>query len=736
MKCGLVVLVALLGLFAQTNFAYQLHYDELLWTKHQLWNEYKLDFPYSLFKEVDEPTIALTKNTLRGVFIDEGLSGPQTNLQQLIQQDLERGKFQPSSFDVTPIEDTASLADVSGVASCKTCFALSTSLWQGVLNHTHTHMQPISAADLIAYGEDLCEYEVPVKILKEWVLLSARVHSGDVEKINSPQQFFMLSARQKQHARLREIQIVKAACKSLLSSTHAAALHSGTILSDGNISVEVTPSVLLQTIAARQAEYMVVVRERGGVAVVPQPSNEPPSTDKNEEEGSKIAPPPPPPPPPQAQRECLDRHPQCEYWAEMGECSANPGYMVGSPMTGWCRQACKVCRRPRANFPSSITKEDAVVLASTEGALLSRIHNTGCVNSQHGACRWIEGNDAKSDLTAAAGKDLGRTVALQQAAVVAGPITTIDVDTQNGAGEDGDDDEEENRVDRQLLRETAIVAEMAFNKAIVPKNTDEWKEHRDISPDEMASEVERVLWSELGGLCIYSSPPNGWWSYEVCYLDSATQFHMQQQRDGTKAPDWIISLGEFESSDYSLNRNANGETAVLFPEGSTVPYVTHVLNRGSECEITGEEGVKATSRGGSSSSNDDDDDDKGDSVLSNSSSSAKEHTSSDDGNGQLKIGDVVLRKSVVRFMCSPDAMMHVTVEEPTQCRYNIDVYVPALCGMEGMEPDVPKSAARIAMEKEKAELKSVLLLARKKAEDDAEKDGEDDDDPYIDPDDL
>lgn len=41
---------------------------------------------------------------------------------------------------------------------------------------------------------------------------------------------------------------------------------------------------------------------------------------------------------------CLDLNDQCQLWADQGECSKNPGYMVGnSDGRGMCRRVCKDC---------------------------------------------------------------------------------------------------------------------------------------------------------------------------------------------------------------------------------------------------------------------------------------------------------------------------------------------------------------------------------------------------------
>src|SRR6476659_1266194 len=106
MRCILFI-VALAGLVT-FSLAIPYVYDELLYTK-QLWDEYKLDFPYSIFKDNEDDVVSRARDSLSGRFLEDSFSGPQSNLQELIDQDLKRGEFQPNSFDVSLIEDITPL---------------------------------------------------------------------------------------------------------------------------------------------------------------------------------------------------------------------------------------------------------------------------------------------------------------------------------------------------------------------------------------------------------------------------------------------------------------------------------------------------------------------------------------------------------------------------------------------------------------------------------------------------
>lgn len=160
-------------------------------------------------------------------------------------------------------------------------------------------MHTITASDLYTLGDELCEYEVPVKVLQEWVVLSARVR-GAAEG-QAAQQFYMLSVRHRQHARPQEIRVVRDACRALLSDKHEIAVKIGRMGPVDDLK-EAKPSALLVAAAARQAEYLTALQEKGG-----KPAEKAPGVAEDGSGG---------PPAPRAQRTCINKHPQCEYWAE------------------------------------------------------------------------------------------------------------------------------------------------------------------------------------------------------------------------------------------------------------------------------------------------------------------------------------------------------------------------------------------------------------------------------------
>ena len=49
----------------------------------------------------------------------------------------------------------------------------------------------------------------------------------------------------------------------------------------------------------------------------------------------------------------------------------------------------------------------------------------------------------------------------------------------------------------------------------------------------------------------------------------------------------------------------------------------------------------------------------------------------------------VARTTELRFLCSPDAEYHLTVAEPDQCSYVVELYLPTLCALPGFAVEAP-----------------------------------------------
>lgn len=381
--------------------------------------------------------------------------------------------------------------------------------------------------------------------------------------------------------------------------------------------------------------------------------------------------------------------------------------MVGSATSGWCRAACLSCAPPKRIAPAGLTEEDAKALRAISQSLLDRLQTAGCTRAS--ACRWVEGNDAKSVLAAAAGVDPARTAALKQVSIVSGPIDEDAIKAEQAAA---------TGVDPRLLQDSVILTMIPADKAVANTRTpDEIESAAEVrseaktGPNKDAGAAERALWTDLGGRCMYTN--TGWWSYEHCYMQNVTQLHVNP---GASAPDWVISLGHFEFAEWDL---VNASDAVLFSPGSKVPYVLHELDMGSECQLNGEPGVNSLARPEADPN-----------ASTNKESTAATSTSST----TQSIGDTVRRSSVIRYMCSPDGKIHMVITEPEQCRYVVDVYVPSLCGVKGMGPvrakgDYPVVPMTVAST-------SSTMGSTTSTSTGGSGTAVDDDDPYLDPDDI
>ena len=247
-----------------------------------------------------------------------------------------------NGLTIGPVEAPPTAVDsINGPTKCKACYALATSMWNALQDWTHKNVDVPSPTDLVALGRELCEYEVPIRVLKDHEVFMGHIQDGD---------FYLLSAARDHPARPAEIDVVKAACLSLVSDA----------LSDNDTSTT-DLSAPMYAAAAGQIQYLELLLSYGAS---PQPAAT----------HSPLA----------AQRACFNKHPQCEYWAAQGECVSNPAGMVGSPQTGWCRSACSACERPKSSPPTGVPEENYGYLGFISRALLDKLVESGCSSQCRG----------------------------------------------------------------------------------------------------------------------------------------------------------------------------------------------------------------------------------------------------------------------------------------------------------------------------------------------------------------
>lgn len=85
-----------------------------------------------------------------------------------------------SSFEVTLLEDSVHLEAVSMVAQCQTCTVLTRLMWTGLVQWVDMHLSLPNLKAMQLYGQQLCDAEVPIEMLKDHVLLRGHPKAGQV----------------------------------------------------------------------------------------------------------------------------------------------------------------------------------------------------------------------------------------------------------------------------------------------------------------------------------------------------------------------------------------------------------------------------------------------------------------------------------------------------------------------------------------------------------------------------
>jgi len=126
--------------------------------------------------------------------------------------------------------------------------------------------------------------------------------------------------------------------------------------------------------------------------------------------------------------------------------------------------------------------------------------------------------------------------------------------------------------------------------------------------------------------CVYVSVD--YWAYEICHERHVRQYHHEEHVITAQT-----ELGSFDA-DATANLVApeHLDREDLLPNmvgRLKVPFFTHVFQRGSACT--------------------------------------------------LESGRTVIRRTQVRYVCSPDGQTHVRVREPSPCKYIVVLYHPIVC---------------------------------------------------------
>ena len=251
--------------------------------------------------------------------------------------------------------------------------------------------------------------------------------------------------------------------------------------------------------------------------------------------------------PDESGRLCADYHPECPGWASLGECEANPGYMIGDDdqvdfnlsfsgsssssssseskgasgslrnpaakrrRPGFCRFSCGVCSPLPRGFPGSSSSGPS----SSSAALLAAIARLP-PNSHEAAALEAEALAIKEGVL------LRACYAAEPCGGRGGGEVRFGKwfeDEEEGDGDDDDDDEE--REERERVKNATLASSSSSS-------------------------------SSLHKRCFVSAA--GWWLYEVCVGGGIRQFHPPTgPRDAPAAN----SLGTFSNSSSSSESSAS-----------------------------------------------------------------------------------------------------------------------------------------------------------------------------------
>ncbi|KAL4433388.1 hypothetical protein ABPG77_010241, partial [Micractinium sp. CCAP 211/92] len=382
-------------------------HDELLWTK-QNWGEYRLPFPWAAGAERarrrEQPCAAGPAARLCCQLAERACVGQRCAVAAGAGgcSKAPIGVAQQSSLEILLLDDSASAEAAAGVASCKVCGSLAKLLWGGLTSWVNLHQRVPSKKRIAAYAAELCEYEVPNDVLQGWVLLRAKVPPGEGlpfagggqdSASQQGHEFYLLSQRAKQHATPVEIGAVRKACQALLreDGDDADAKHH-----------------LLHLASSMLHQYY---RQLSGRLSPGAPDSAQEAVGAVDEG-------------PAAERECFNRHPQCDLWREKGECESNAKYMVGGlggPRAG-ARPACGACTP--AQEQHTLGDEDAAKMAEAAASALSVLQSQACLSAA--PCKWAAGAGMQQLLDQAkksAGRQSSEAArAFDGAAYISGPV--------------------------------------------------------------------------------------------------------------------------------------------------------------------------------------------------------------------------------------------------------------------------------------------------------------------------
>lgn len=558
----------------------------------------------------------------------------------------------------------------------------------------------------MSYSENICEVEIPVTILKEWLLLKAKIarqkgFSGSATSKKGENggamwsDFFLMSRRHRQHATSREIRVIEFTCENRLVTednepsvllttieillqryhTHMMQRIDGPAVvayktNKQELEKELTEKkeqlkMLLQqqeVVEGEMKEEMETEQQQEHVgsdnndndddAIIIHNTSASSSSSSNAVDNSNVIDNYAPPPSLFLDRSCTDLHPQCEHWAKYGECTANPRYMVQSPTggAGHCEKACKVCRpktRENTVVIEKLLKEatDVTQLESFGNDLLIELYNKACVQTD--SCAWATGDGQHSLLT--------------------GNSHFSGSNNNNNNGDDDNNNKADFMLQTPFIRRASPGAPDSTSlqgeeSSTTTTTTSDLSQVLKLAKVTVTRPITEAVLSDSKSQGIHSSPPEPiadtnnagqllWYALgnKCIYVSTGWWvYEMCGWRGVTQ-----FHLSDTKEADWVILIGKWKTTvwevevkrdSVLYPEGSEVPCITQYLEGGNECELDGEEEEEGM-------------------------------VEEKEGGG----GRRIRRSGVVHLMCSPDDSMYMVVKEPRKCFYSVEVALPELC---------------------------------------------------------
>lgn len=547
---------------------------------------------------------------------------------------------------------------VSELLECDVQESLNEILWPVIANWTLRHGALLKESDLIELGENACSIEVPVDVLRNRMILRIIiVRAGDTTRDLGHGTFGdMIDS-------VEDAKVIERVVKILQYSQgdwkNELAATLGVGISDLENALSKKGSTFIRHIldANHDQEYYLIVTNRDAqhappieISAVTSACSDMVSqntrwrqrvmdsqkvfltsalgvvdfSSDGDDANTK-------PIPPELDRTCINFHPQCEFWAQKGECTANPKYMVGTKKTGQCRLACGVCEKKDLEaLPPYLSAKSAQFLEDAYLETLTSLLSGGCVQSVRGT-----GENAKETLQMLLREHSSSHAKIADQMIHArGPIT---LKTFTPASLDEIKVAESTVLNHVLDHEDAVVA--------LPEKMPYFPDAVRAEGSDIDDSPRSILWRSFNGKCIYKN--HGYWSYQLCHGVSVQQYHSADP--SVLTPEWSIHLGDFEPAQSSWDI-VNTETS-LGNSKEKVPAVLHVYEGGSECTVD-----------------------------------EKEYDE------KFDTGRPEQRKSMVYFMCSPDTKNHMLVNETSRCIYRIEVYIPDLCHARGFANEIDEDA--------------------------------------------